>query len=335
VTSAAGATVVIVWNSAVSGLDFSVEPARLTLPPRSEQANNNQNCGSTAPAKAITAADFVQLERSTCYGICPSYSVRIRADGQVTWDGKSSVKVTGAATATIDPALARNLIEQHRANGFWNLCSSGPLKQIGDGQSSVITVRIGADEKRAFAPANLAREIDLVADTHRWRHGDPQLEPLSFSNLDSDSFSGSKSGVTRLMQVSGRRGTASDVRAVLAAGADPNARDVSGWTALMYAMLNRDPEVIKALLEGGADPNARSRLGESVLMGILSQQAVSSDGAVSKVRLLVAAGANVNEQDQDGNTALMLAFRRPRNPDPETLRQLLQDSGIEVPPNFR
>jgi ankyrin repeat protein len=137
------------------------------------------------------------------------------------------------------------------------------------------------------------------------------------------------------MQVSGRRGTASDVRAVLAAGADPNARDVSGWTALMYAMLNRDPEVIKALLEGGADPNARSRLGESVLMGILSQQAVSSDGAVSKVRLLVAAGANVNEQDQDGNTALMLAFRRPRNPDPETLRQLLQDSGIEVPPNFR
>jgi TonB family protein len=33
------------------------------------------------------ADDFVEVSRSACYGSCPSYSVKVSADGTVTWNG--------------------------------------------------------------------------------------------------------------------------------------------------------------------------------------------------------------------------------------------------------
>ncbi len=58
-------------------------------------------------------------------------------------------------------------------------------------------------------------------------------------------------------------GTASEVKAALAAGADPGAHEDSlGDTPLHRAARdNSNPSVIKALIEGGADPGARNRKG--------------------------------------------------------------------------
>jgi ankyrin repeat protein len=45
------------------------------------------------------------------------------------------------------------------------------------------------------------------------------------------------------------------VRALLAAGADPNAPGAKGWTPLMLAVLDNNLDIAKLLLGGGADPN--------------------------------------------------------------------------------
>lgn len=57
-----------------------------------------------------------------------------------------------------------------------------------------------------------------------------------------------------------RGGAASEVRAALRAGANPNARDRDGSTPLhMAAGPNGAPAAIEALIESGADPNMRRR----------------------------------------------------------------------------
>ena len=59
-------------------------------------------------------------------------------------------------------------------------------------------------------------------------------------------------------------GTASEVKAALAAGADPGARNAYGATPLhLTAHFDSNPSVIEALLKAGADPGARDEAGKT------------------------------------------------------------------------
>ena len=56
------------------------------------------------------------------------------------------------------------------------------------------------------------------------------------------------------------------IRLCIAAGADVNARDNDGWTALMRAAINGGTEIVKLLLAAGADVNAKGNDGKTALM---------------------------------------------------------------------
>ena len=60
-------------------------------------------------------------------------------------------------------------------------------------------------------------------------------------------------------------GNVAVVRTLLAAGADPTARQSGGWTALHAAARNGDPRMAELLLAAGADPGAVTDDGRSVL----------------------------------------------------------------------
>ena len=51
--------------------------------------------------------DFVELQCTSCFGACPVYTVRIRADGNVSWKGNRGVMVMGPVTASVSPTDAR------------------------------------------------------------------------------------------------------------------------------------------------------------------------------------------------------------------------------------
>ena len=63
---------------------------------------------------------------------------------------------------------------------------------------------------------------------------------------------------TRALMVAAAHGHTDTVQALLDAGADVNAKDVTGWTALHAAAFKGDPEIVQLLLDHGAIPGKAS-----------------------------------------------------------------------------
>ena len=62
------------------------------------------------------------------------------------------------------------------------------------------------------------------------------------------------------------QGSAEEVHAALLKGANPNAKNNGGRTALMWAAAqNNNPDVVSVLLKAGADVNAKDKDGKTVL----------------------------------------------------------------------
>src|SRR5579883_102888 len=130
------------------------------------------------------------------------------------------------------------------------------------------------------------------------------------------------SGETPLM-VAARGGYAEVVELLLARGANPNAHGTRGQTALMWAASQKHPEAVKALLTHHADLNLRSDVWSEVMAvpphgylpynkaiphgGETALLFAARVGDLESAKLLVAAGANVNDADAWGVSATTLA----------------------------
>src|SRR5947207_14150400 len=129
-------------------------------------------------------------------------------------------------------------------------------------------------------------------------------------------------GETPLM-VAARTGNPAVVEMLVASGANPNARGARGQTALMWAVAQKHPAVVSVLLTHGADINARSDTWSQVMAvpphglpeynraiphgGETAFMFAARVGDLSSAKLLLAAGANVNDADAWGVSALVLA----------------------------
>lgn len=103
------------------------------------------------------------------------------------------------------------------------------------------------------------------------------------------------------------------VEELINTGADVNARNSDGLTALHFA---DTPESLKILLKAGAKVDARNKDGETHLMTLCSS---SQTDTTECIELLLSAGADVNARDADGRTALIGAARWTKNPDVITI----------------
>ena len=145
-----------------------------------------------------------------------------------------------------------------------------------------------------------------------------------------------------------RTGSVDAVKALLAHGGNAKAKETSrGQTALMWAVAQRHPEVARLLIERGADVNARSQMPEGLTppkyltYGVYRRDPTGPDrfeagdvhpdpassrggftallfaareGDLESARLLVAAGARVNESSPDYGTALVMAVASGHEP---------------------
>lgn len=98
---------------------------------------------------------------------------------------------------------------------------------------------------------------------------------------------------------------------LVAAGAEPNARDKFGRTALMWAVKGDlstapRPSVLKALLDHGADVDIRDVNGETALFALARyvDDALDLDNGRECVKVLLTAGADPQARNKDGKTPL-------------------------------
>jgi ankyrin repeat protein len=129
-------------------------------------------------------------------------------------------------------------------------------------------------------------------------------------------------GETPLM-VAARSGYPEIVEQLLARRANANVRGARGQTALMWAAAQKHPDVVQVLLTHGADVQARSEVWKQMMAvpphgypgynreiphgGDTALMFAARVGDLASAKLLVAAGANVNDADAWGVSATVLA----------------------------
>jgi ankyrin repeat protein len=95
---------------------------------------------------------------------------------------------------------------------------------------------------------------------------------------------------------------AAEVKALLQAGADANARDNDGFQPLHLPNFLRQSSIVKLLLDHGADVNGKTANEKETPLMI-----AACYGLLPTVELLLSAGAAVELKDQSGHTALVHA----------------------------
>jgi hypothetical protein len=161
--------------------------------------------GCQAPFPKVSEASkvHIQLERSFCYGGCPAYVVDVAEDGSVTYEGTSSVAVSGRFQDRITPAAVATLVDKFDRANFFSLkneyTASFPdgvsyrISLTVDGRTKTVTDYEGRTVGMPKAVTELEDAIDRIAETDKFVKGTPEtMETLRKAGFN---FSSPKAGV--------------------------------------------------------------------------------------------------------------------------------------------
>lgn len=88
-------------------------------------------------ARQISKDTLITLERTVCYGTCPSYKLTISADGAVLFEGRRFVKKVGTFQSSISQEKLRELIDRFEKINYFQL--GNRYEQPSDGCAEVVT----------------------------------------------------------------------------------------------------------------------------------------------------------------------------------------------------
>lgn len=284
----------------------------VSLPSGTSMNRGARGCGSRWPA----AAGMLVL-----VAVLLLAPAGVRA--QVIESASAGVSESDAAPGLIDAVKAgdaarvRALLEAGADGGAAELDGSTALLWASH-RNSVETVRLLIE-----AGADASAGNDLGA-TPLWAASENGSTAVVRMLLEAGADPNREllSGETPVM-VAARAGSAAVVRQLAAAGADLDRQGSRGQTALMWAAAQRHPEVVEALLKAGADLRVRSDVWTQVMAvpphsrpeynreiphgGNTALLFAVRAGDLPSARVLVDAGADVDDADAWGVSAAVLA----------------------------
>ena len=209
----------------------------------------------------------------------------------------------GANAARIVPGNSSVSLLYRRVTGNESGSQMPPGAPLRQEQIDVIRNWIdqGAEWPDALSGETVTSQPDpsVVRMTYALRNGNRQEFTRALRD-NPQSVNGQGPGGWTPIMLAALYGDVEDVRHLLAQGANPNAQNDAGGTALMYAV--EDANKTRLLLDRGADANARSGEGRTPLL-----IAVGRSGSNAVVSLLLERGASASVRLPDGRGALQLA----------------------------
>ncbi|HEV7606081.1 MAG TPA: DUF6438 domain-containing protein [Steroidobacteraceae bacterium] len=94
---------------------------RLNYTVRSRPIDYAGPAGRAFPATPAPSTTIIAINRTGCYGTCPSYRVELHGDGEVFYRGDSDVLVRGSHRWRVDPAKIAPLLELFRRANYFAL----------------------------------------------------------------------------------------------------------------------------------------------------------------------------------------------------------------------
>ena len=297
---------------------------------------------ASAPAQMATQDIVIRIAwKGSPFG-GPVYTLTLTGDGLVRYEGFREVRVQGVQQRRVSPEAVKALANEFLKARFFALDDhysvinnpDGTQVFVTDQTTRIVYAKIGDLEKTVTdyvgAPQeleNLEKEIDAVAGSDRWVWVDREvIQELLDNGLDPGSDEARKylqqacwldrpevvealvkAGVDVNGPVHGtvplQAATSGKVvHLLLNAGASvkvSNSSHVSYFvTPLQQAIRLGDLESVSALLDAGANPNETDEYGETAVMMAVSGK------SPEKLALLLSRGAEVNRRDKDGHTAL-------------------------------
>lgn len=145
----------------------------------------NTSSRSFALVKSISADTLVKMERTICYGTCPSYELHIQENGKVTFLGKQFVEHKGWAEGTISDENLGQLIEVIQNSRFMEIPSNPKCEsKYTDMPSVFLTIEVDGERNsvthyhgcKGFQYEEelyrLEASIDSLAGTGKWIEGE-------------------------------------------------------------------------------------------------------------------------------------------------------------------
>jgi hypothetical protein len=313
----------------------------------------------------------ISLERSVCYGSCPSYSIEMKGDGSASYFGRSNVLINGKHSFDVPTSKFKCLVTQFRKADFWSLADKY-VADVTDSPKYVISFSVGGRAKTIIdyvgsavgmppAVSVLEEEIDRIgADS--WVHGDSE----TLAHLRSEGFDFQSEAAATLLANAATRGVEELAISLIELGApvtghasEPQTMDAFSTTvvrasgagldtvvqaaiakgalsagppdiadaALLRGAASGNPLVVAEILKHNPNVNAQDGQGNTALINLNKQYYYANDKSkidvASCAKLLLAAGADQNIVDGDGNTALFGASSA-------EIVKILVESGVKV-----
>ncbi len=160
--------------------------------PESDQSTRAASPAPTTEFPSAYALDdvIIRMERTGCFGSCPIYSLQLKGDGAVVYNGIANVYIRGELHTYVSRQQVADLLHDFNRIGFFrlpNTIEAGQTLHL-DGKrvdvmklqredlpNTRITLRVGDSSKSVVysetapeALVQIAQRIDIMVNSARW-----------------------------------------------------------------------------------------------------------------------------------------------------------------------